>query len=405
MSTVSEHNNEAKSLSKWQLLGISLLVPGLFFLLLEVICYAFSLDEKLSPMANSLQLEMPTWMSRDPNTVMRAAKVVGNKDSVDWLSMFEEGNGYRVRLIPNIERSITNTFSQIAWDKAHKYFVKANSLGFRGPELTKEKPKDTLRILVFGDSSSFGWGVNQHETFSALLPTLLKERISYASVEVGNFAIPGDSSEYGRLIFEKFANQYQFDYLVLGFGANDAKKTTVPHTTQVRAFQEQGFLQSIRSIAQFSAIFRTLESLMLRIKVKNLQKDPNQKKSSAVGRKRYLENLSAMAESAKQNGARATLILNLCTPSDYAKKARELAEQQNFLYLNGQAQLLEDLPDIIAGKIEPEIVNEMKQNYPNDLKNNSLFYITSDSCHPNKLGHAVIAKDLTEIIALNANKS
>src|SRR5262245_15661592 len=47
--------------------------------------------------------------------------------------------------------------------------VRINSLGLRGGEIARPKPKGTWRVLVLGDSVAFGWGVREEETFEALL--------------------------------------------------------------------------------------------------------------------------------------------------------------------------------------------------------------------------------------------
>ncbi len=53
--------------------------------------------------------------------------------------------------------------------------VTLNSLGFRGPEITPEKPAGMTRIAVLGDSEVFGQGVLDHETLPAVLEGLLNQ--------------------------------------------------------------------------------------------------------------------------------------------------------------------------------------------------------------------------------------
>lgn len=353
-----------------------------------------------------MQLEMPAWMQKDENTIQRATRASSDPAALEWLSMFEEASGFRVRLIPNIERSVVNTFSQIPFEKNSKYSIKANSLGFRSAEIKPEKNLNTFRILIFGDSSSFGWGVNQNESFSFLLPSLLKDTNSSIQIEVGNFAIPGDSSEYGHLIAQLFIPKYNPDLVILGFGANDAKRSSVTHTSQVEKFRSNSFISSAQGVAQYSALFRSLRALITRITkaqpAAGTKKDNNLR--PAVTKERYSSNLKHMAKLSIDSGAKQVLILNLCTPNNYARTASKLAEEKKLLYLNGQALLLELLPMITEGKFENTLVEEMRRNYPFELKRDPLYYITSDACHPNKLGHKVIADRLAEIIAPIMNK-
>lgn len=51
-----------------------------------------------------------------------------------------------------------------------------NSLGLRDDETPLEKPEDTFRILLLGDSMTAGWGVEAEETFSERLQLLLNDR-------------------------------------------------------------------------------------------------------------------------------------------------------------------------------------------------------------------------------------
>lgn len=47
--------------------------------------------------------------------------------------------------------------------------VHVNTLGYRGAEISPRKPAETLRVFVFGDSATFGWGVGDDDTYAAQL--------------------------------------------------------------------------------------------------------------------------------------------------------------------------------------------------------------------------------------------
>lgn len=59
--------------------------------------------------------------------------------------------------------------------------VRINSRGFRDYEYTIEKPQNTYRIIVLGDSFTFGLGVELNETY----PKLLEESINNVSAGRG----------------------------------------------------------------------------------------------------------------------------------------------------------------------------------------------------------------------------
>ena len=50
--------------------------------------------------------------------------------------------------------------------------VKINSKGLRDKEYAYDRPERTIRIGVFGDSFTFGEGVQNHETYAASLERL-----------------------------------------------------------------------------------------------------------------------------------------------------------------------------------------------------------------------------------------
>ncbi len=45
-----------------------------------------------------------------------------------------------------------------------RYRVSINSIGIRDKEISIPKQKDTFRIIVFGDSYTYGWGVDITDT-------------------------------------------------------------------------------------------------------------------------------------------------------------------------------------------------------------------------------------------------
>lgn len=386
-------------LSLKQKLFLSVGVPCIILLLLEGLAYILLRAGIGAPPAiQPVALEMPTWMLRDANALARATP---SKDAFDWLNMFVEGDGYRVHLIPNSSKAVKNTFSLISADQERRYQITANALGFRGPEVAPTKGPNTFRILVFGDSSSFGWGVNEEDSWWTLLRQELKKRYPDKNIEIANFAIPGDSSAYGKLIFDTFAPRFQSDLVILGFGANDAKGVFTSHTEQVSRFTQKrsmlrvlGFLQKSALVTILKGALRPRESS----KTGAESSAPSRKRVPAVSVRDYGNNMVTMGLKAKELGNKNAVFLGLCANPTYARKARQDAKSNGFLWLNGQSQLVKLLPHIQRKDVYPEYVERMERSYPDDLKKNKLFYVTSDGCHPNELGHRYVADQLAEML-------
>ncbi len=387
-------------LSLKQKVLLSIGVPCVLLLILEGLArLLLMVGVGATPVAQPVALEMPTWMLKDANALARAKP---SKDAFDWLSMFVEGDGYRVRMIPNAHKLVKNTFSLISADRERRYEVTANALGFRGPLVTPEKGPNTFRITVFGDSSSFGWGVNAEDSWWMLMLHELQKRHPDRTIEVANFAIPGDSSAYGRLLFDTFAPQFQSDVVILGFGANDAKGVFTSHTEQVAKFTGKRSLLRAAAVLHKSALVTILKGLLPAPKPPGASGSAKggaaQKRVPAVSVRDYGSNMVAMGQRAKELGNQGVVFLGLCTHPAYARKARLEAKNNGYLWLNGQSQLIKLLPKLQEGALYSEYVERMQRLYPEDLKRNRLFYVTSDGCHPNELGHRYVADQLVELL-------
>src|SRR5690349_22357890 len=55
-------------------------------------------------------------------------------------------------------------------------FASTNALGFRGPDPATPKPHGLVRVIAVGDSVTFGFGVNDGDTFCAQAERLVRSR-------------------------------------------------------------------------------------------------------------------------------------------------------------------------------------------------------------------------------------
>jgi hypothetical protein len=86
-----------------------------------------------------------------------------------------------------------------------------NRRGYRGREHPYERTPGRKRVVVLGDSISFGEGVADERTFSALL----EERLP--GLEVVNLAVGGYGSDQALIRLEEEGLRYRPDVVVLGF--------------------------------------------------------------------------------------------------------------------------------------------------------------------------------------------
>ncbi len=104
-------------------------------------------------------------------------------------------------LRPNIQvLATTSDFSII---------YKINSQGLRDKEYDLTKPKDKTRILVFGDSFTYGEGVEYGERFSDIIEK------SFPNLEVINFGVPGYGLDQILVKFAAEGLKYSPDYTII----------------------------------------------------------------------------------------------------------------------------------------------------------------------------------------------
>lgn len=91
--------------------------------------------------------------------------------------------------------------------------------GYRGSEISPEKPEGTFRILALGDSVTFGTGVAADQTWPAHLGAHLQSSLG-TRVEVINSGLPAADLAQMRLMLETKWSAYQPDAIVVMLSGN-----------------------------------------------------------------------------------------------------------------------------------------------------------------------------------------
>ena len=78
------------------------------------------------------------------------------------------------------------------------------------------KRKGSVRIGTFGDSHTFGDEVDKAASYPYQLQQLLNKEFPNKTIEVLNFGISGMGFQEQFLLWEKYAQQYSLDYILLG---------------------------------------------------------------------------------------------------------------------------------------------------------------------------------------------
>jgi hypothetical protein len=96
-----------------------------------------------------------------------------------------------------------------------------NDLGFRGAPVEREKPAGVFRIVVIGDSQTFGIGVGESESWPAVMEGNLAPLVHGARLEVMNCAVAGYDAEQSAAALETQWLAYAPDLVLLGYFVND----------------------------------------------------------------------------------------------------------------------------------------------------------------------------------------
>jgi len=99
--------------------------------------------------------------------------------------------------------------------------IKINSLGFRDDEVAPEKDANTKRILVLGDSFTFGMSVSQPEIFTEKLEKMLNEKKDGTKYDVINGGAIGYTTDNEYLLMNEKGLSLNPDIVVLAFFAGN----------------------------------------------------------------------------------------------------------------------------------------------------------------------------------------
>lgn len=106
--------------------------------------------------------------------------------------------------------------------------VRINSLGFRDPrEYAVAKAPGTFRILVLGDSVTFGHGTLHETTYPYLLEQRLEAWRPAVNWEVWNLGVPGYNTGQELAYLQQVGPRWAPDLVVVGFYANDLSNNQV----------------------------------------------------------------------------------------------------------------------------------------------------------------------------------
>jgi lysophospholipase L1-like esterase len=106
----------------------------------------------------------------------------------------------------------------------------SNSLGYRGLEVPIEPtPGGTIRVILFGGSTSHGWGVADDSTIDAQMRRQLHERFPTTRFDVVNLAFDGYDSYQDLQRLQSDGLRMRPSIVILNTGINDVRNAWYPN--------------------------------------------------------------------------------------------------------------------------------------------------------------------------------
>jgi hypothetical protein len=103
--------------------------------------------------------------------------------------------------------------------------VAINSLGLRDREYSLKKPPGSVRVLMLGDSLTFGWGVKVENTPTKILEEMLNRDGSGRTYEIINSGVGNYNTRMEVAYFLDRGHLLKPDVVVLNYFINDAEPT------------------------------------------------------------------------------------------------------------------------------------------------------------------------------------
>jgi lysophospholipase L1-like esterase len=158
-----------------------------------------------------------------------------------------------------VKRPVPNRFLSFAHARNRSAFlmgvqVSTNSHGLRDREYSLAKPAGVYRIVMLGDSTTFGWGVPEDQTAAKILERELNktsspvgQRFEVLNAGVGNYDTVQEYNHY--LVFDR---AFHPDLVILQYFINDAEP--VP-TERNPGLLGRSYLLAI-TISRYDAVLR-----------------------------------------------------------------------------------------------------------------------------------------------------
>ena len=312
-----------------------------------------------------------------------AAEIIARTTEPGAFSLWDTNPYLKDPVLPHVHK---RNFSG-RWDGT---WYATDSLGLRGDELRSTLTAEEYRVLVIGDSCTFGKGVVEADSWPRQFERQLAERMPAGQrVIVANAGVNGYSPQHYLEVLRRRAGELKPNLIVIGYNINDFPNQTKAVDEIVH--QGKGNLRAaipydLRNFLGRFAVFRWMRATYY---VMNRERDyaaaeamaksvKNQAERDPVRVAREIKRLGELSEAARAAGANLCVFLFPYESQVYLEK-----------YDKGAIDWLSDLcaqhSIPFVSLIEEFRARAREQQPPRQL------FLRGDRYHPNTDGYALVA--------------
>jgi lysophospholipase L1-like esterase len=265
-----------------------------------------------------------------------------------------------------------------------------NKLGFRSPEISREKPAGAFRVFCMGDSITMGPALPSSALYPEVLQGMLGQKYPGKTFEVINAGASGYGIKEELLLLEEDGLALSPDLVVLQYTLYDIPGTSFyDHINPHRDIPVPGkkFLINHFAIARF--VLERYDRLGLKNNLfglaDRLDMPPDSDAAQRIeqGWRQYFKQLSDMAELCRKNHI-AFLVLIVPHRAQFEDRRQSFVPQKRLLAFCKENNI---------AAIDPVPIFRSQKRYP------FLF----DPVHPSMEGHKIIAEVIADWIGKNLN--
>lgn len=336
--------------------------------------------------------ELPGWLSHlDPVTQGLYKEQLTERGFVNEdIYAYQYDRRFEYILKPERVLIVPHYSYAVLVDKMPRWTLVSGPNGFRTGNKKEDSDQDSTRqLIVLGDSSSFGWGVDYEETYGYVL----QEKLNYKSAspfELRNFSLPGFTTYHGRMLLDEFVPVKEGDRILISYGANDSFLAL--HTDEERMEMRNSVPGKLNAFLDSLRLYQIMESYLMPYKIELATPPAQEKQTRRVPLNRFKENLAAIIGLILEKKAQVMLI-NICQEEDYAQAAKETARALDVPILDFPHSFTPFLDRVMKGEIRRDKFRVYWETYGVWMQENPLWsLIFPDNCHPNAVGHQLIGE-------------